>query len=66
MKKTRKKKGTNGKTRKTEIVLKKTKNENFGNSYRCVPATENNKDKGKLVTITGDLMVITKEKTTFN
>ena len=53
------------KTRKRPQKKVKQKKVQFGNSFRCVPANEKNKNSGKLVTIDGDLMVITKEKTNF-
>jgi hypothetical protein len=62
--KTRNKKVRHKKTRKkVRIKEKKVK---FGNSFRCIPATKKNKDKGKIINIDGESMVIIKEKTTFN
>ena len=62
--KTRNKKVHHKKTRKKE--RKKEKKVKFGNSFRCIPATTKNKDKGKIISIDGESMVIIKEETTFN
>lgn len=62
--KTRNKKIRHKKTRKKE--RKKEKKVKFGNSFRCVPANNKNKDKGKIINIDGDPMVVIKEKTSFN
>ena len=61
MGKTRKtnKKKEKSKTRKQKP--KKGKHVKFGNTYRCVPANNSNKNNGKLITIDGDVMVVTKE-----
>ena len=62
--KTRNKKVHHKKTRKKE--RKKEKKVKFGNSFRCIPVTKKNKDKGKIINIDGESMVVIKEKTTFN
>ena len=62
--KTRNKRVHHKKTRKKE--RKKEKKVKFGNSFRCIPATNKNKDKGKIINIDGETMVVIKEKTTFN
>lgn len=64
MVKTRKAKETNKKTRKKreKKISKKVK---FGNSIRCESANKYNRDNGKLITIAGELMVVTNETTTF-
>tara|TARA_Y100001980_G_C14531114_1_gene307108 strand:- start:1347 stop:1550 length:204 start_codon:yes stop_codon:yes gene_type:complete len=64
--KTRNKKVHHKKTRKKERKKVKEKKVKFGNSFRCIPVTDQNKDKGKIVNIDGESMVIIKEKTTFN
>tara|TARA_Y100000389_G_C17347522_1_gene456627 strand:+ start:359 stop:565 length:207 start_codon:yes stop_codon:yes gene_type:complete len=65
--KTRKKRKSHNKTRKREKKEnKKEKKVKFGNSFRCIPATEKNKDKGKIINIDGESMVVIKEKTTFS
>ena len=66
--KTRSKKIKHTKTRKKEIKRerKKEKTVKFGNSFRCIPATKKNKDKGKIINIDGETMVVIKEKTAFN
>lgn len=65
MPKTRKKKQQNKKTRKNIKKPPKRKVQ-FGNSFRCVPVNEKNRNKGKIINIDGDPMVVIKEKTTFN
>lgn len=62
--KTRNKKVRHKKTRKKE--RNKEKKVKFGNSFRCIPATKKNKDKGKIINIDGETMVVIKEKTAFN
>ena len=65
MGKTRKAKEKNKKTRKRK-EKKREKKVKFGNSMRCESANKDNHDKGKLITIAGELMVVTKERTAFN
>ena len=65
MKKTRKKKNTKSKTKKNKNI-KREKKVKFGSTFRCIPATNENKNNGKLITIDGDIMVVTKELTSFD
>ena len=66
MKKTKKKKTRNRKTRKNIKKNPPKRKVQFGNSFRCVPVDEKNKHKGKIIDIDGESMVVIKEKTTFN
>ena len=61
--KTRNKKVRHKKTRKKE--RKKEGKVKFGDSFRCVPTNVKNKNKGQIINIDGETMVIIKEKTTF-
>ena len=61
----RNKKKEKSKTKRNKII-KKQKRVKFGNTYRCVPANEKNKNNGKIITIDGEIMVITKESTTYD
>ena len=53
------------KTKKGQKKEKKEKKVNFGYSYRCIPVTNENMNKGKIITIDSEKMVVIKENTNY-
>lgn len=67
MKKKSRKQPKNSKVKKnkTKKRQKREKKVNFGCSYRCIPVTKENINKGKIITIDNEKMVVIKEKTNY-
>ena len=69
MKKKSRKQPKNSKVKKiknkTKKGQKKEKKVNFGYSYRCIPVTNENMNKGKIITIDSEKMVVIKENTNY-